>query len=110
MGLIRGDILTALLPKKHGGPHPVLLIQSDLFSEHPSFAVLAITSNLRDWPVFRIAVEPTPSNGLKKPSQIMVDRIHTILRSQLGGKIGHLDQPTMVAVNRALATFLGIAG
>lgn len=109
MGLIRGDILTALLPKKHGGSHPVLLIQSDVFSGHPSLTVLAITSNLHDWPAFRIRVEPSAANGLQQPSQIMIDRVHTILREQLGRKIGHLERPAMIAVNRALAVFLGFA-
>ena len=110
MALIRGDILTALLPKKHGGPHPVLLIRSDVFSGHPSLTVLAITSDLRDWPIFRIDVSPSVANGLRKPSQVMIDRVHTILRSQIGGKIGHLDRATMTEVNRALAIFLGITG
>lgn len=53
--------------------------------------------------------DPNDRNGLTKPSQIMVDKPQTPLRSKLGPVFGDLDDFTMIAVNRALALFLGLA-
>jgi len=105
----RGSLVTVALQGDVGKPRPALVIQSDLFDEHPSVVVLPVTSDLQDAPLFRITVEPTASNGLMSPSQIMVDKPQSISRSKVGRKFGEIDQSTLVAVNRSLAFFLGIA-
>ncbi len=88
---------------------PALVIQADYFSDLPAVTVLPITSTLIDAPLLRILIEPSEYNGLVKPSQVMVDKAQTPLRGKLGPAFGHLDDMTMVAVNRALALFLGLA-
>ena len=70
----RGDVVTIALQGNLAKPRPALVIQSDLFDAHPSVTILPVTSDLRDTPLFRIAVEPTPENGLNKPSQVMADK------------------------------------
>jgi mRNA interferase MazF len=50
----------------YGKPHPSLIIQSDLFDEHPSVTILPVTSELRNTPLFRITIEPSSDNGLQK--------------------------------------------
>ncbi len=107
--MTRGDFVVIALQGDFGKPRPALVIQSDFFAEHPSVTVLPVTSDLREAPLFRLTVQPTPENGLKLPSQIMVDKAHTVLREKAGQTIGRLDSATMVAVNRALALFLGFA-
>jgi len=86
-----------------------LVIQSDLFDLHPSVVILPVTSELRDAPLFRILVDSTELNGLNKPSQVMVDKPQSITREKVGAVFGRLDDETMLAVNRALAVFLGFA-
>jgi mRNA interferase MazF len=105
----RGDLVTVALPGDYGKARPALVIQSDLFAEHPSITLLPVTSELRDAPLFRLRVEPSAENGLRKPSQIMVDKAHTLPREQVGTPFGRLEDGAMVAVNRALALFLGFA-
>jgi mRNA interferase MazF len=105
----RGDLVTVALPGAYGKPRPALVIQSDLFDEHPSVTILPVTSDRRDTPLFRIDVAPTATNGLRKPSQIMVDKAQTIPREKLGEPFGRLEGEAMLAVTRALALFLGIA-
>lgn len=109
MGMKRGDLVTVSLSGDYGKPRPALIIQSDLFDTHPSITVLPITSELRDTPLFRITVEPNKENGLRTSSQIMVDKAHTVPREKLGESFGKLGDETMLAVNRALAVFLGFA-
>ena len=92
-----------------GKPRPAVVIQADWFDALPTVVVLPLTSSLRDAAVTRIDVAPTEDNGLKLPSQIAVDRPQTVRRPKLGPTIGRLDHDVMLAVQRALAVFLGLA-
>jgi mRNA interferase MazF len=105
----RGDLVTISLSGDYGKPRPALVIQSDLFDAHPSVTVLPVTSELREAPLFRVRVEPTADNGLRKASQVMIDKAHTVAREKIGKTIGQLDDESMLAVNRGLAVFLGFA-
>jgi mRNA interferase MazF len=105
----RGDLVTVAAPGDYGKPRPALVIQSELFNELPSVTVCLVTSTLRDAPIFRITVDPSPVNGLKRVSQIQIDKIMTVSRERIGAVIGRLDDDTLVKVNRSLAVFVGIA-
>lgn len=107
--MTRGDVVTVALPGDYGKPRPALVIQSDLFAEHPSVTVLPITSELRATPLFRLDIASNPFTGLQQPSQIMVDKIQTVRRAKIGSTLGRLDAAQMLAVNRSLAVFLGFA-
>lgn len=102
-------MVTVVLPGAYGKPRPALVIQSDFFDEHPSVTILPVTSEIRDTPLFRITVNPTPENRLLKTSQVMVDKSHSVPRAKLGKTLGQFDEETMLSVNRALVLFLGIA-
>ena len=105
----RGELVSIALQGDYGKPRPALVIQSDLFSEHPSVTILPVTSELRRAPLFRIEVEPTAENGLKKISQVMVDKAQSVPREKVGESFWRLDDAKMVAINRALAVWLGFA-
>ena len=105
----RGDVVTVTAPGDYGKPRPALVIQSDLFDALPSVTLCLVTSTLRDTPIFRITVDPSPANGLQRVSQIQVDKILTVARERIGSVIGRLDDATLLKVNRSLAVFVGIA-
>jgi len=105
----RGDLVTIALQGAYGKPRPALVIQSDLFAEHPSVTILPVTGELRKAPLFRIEIAPTPDNGLKHISQVMVDKAQTVPHEKLGMVIGRLDDTTMIEINRALAVWMGFA-
>ena len=105
----RGDLVTVSAPGDFGKPRPALVVQSDLFEELPSVTLCLVTSELRDAPIFRITVDPTPENGLRRMSQVQVDKVLTVGRQRVGDTIGRLDDATMLKVNRSLAVFVGIA-
>ena len=109
MEVKRGDLVTVTLQGAYGKPRPGLVIQSNLFAEHPSITFLPLTSELVDAPLIRIRVEPSAENGLQKPSQIMVDKTSTLPRTKMSQPLGHIDDETMLAVTRALTVFLGFA-
>jgi mRNA interferase MazF len=104
----RGDLIPVVLAGAYGKPRPALVIQSDLFARHPSVTILPVTTELRPIETFRIAVNPSPKNGLRAPSQIMVDKAHTIPRDKAGVPFGELELRTLKAVDRSLAVFLGL--
>ena len=108
--MTRGTIATVVLPGAYGKPRPALVVQSNLFADLPSVTILPITSELREAPIFRLPVAPSPTNGLLVPSQIMIDKIQTIPAEKAGTVIGKLDDSALVAINRALALFLGFGG
>ena len=105
----RGDLVTIALQGDYGKPRPALVVQSDLFSEHPSVTILPVTSDLRKAPLFRIDVEPTTVTNLEKRSQVMVDKVQTVPREKVGAAFGRLDDAAMLTINRALAVWLGFA-
>jgi mRNA interferase MazF len=106
----RGDLVTVALPGDFGKPRPALVVQADLFNDtHASVTVLPVTGTVVDAPLFRIGLEPTAQNGLKKPSQIMVDKVVSVRAERIGKAIGRASDETMIGVSRALAVWLGIA-
>jgi mRNA interferase MazF len=106
----RGDLVTVALSSDYGKPRPALVIQADAFAELGSVTVLVLTSDLHDWPTLRLTVAPTPINGLRAPSQIMIDKAATLPRAKVGPPIGHLDPYTMQTVSKALVAFFGLEG
>jgi len=104
----RGDLVTIALQEAYGKSRPALIIQSDLFAEHPSVTILPVTSDLRNTPLFRIAIDADEQNGLSKLSEIMVDKAQTIPRDKIGNVFGRLAEEDMLAVSRALAVFFGV--
>jgi mRNA interferase MazF len=105
----RGDLVTVAVQGDFGKPRPALIVQADAFSDHATVAVLLVSSALVDAPLLRLTVQPDTANGLRRPSQIMIDNAMTIVRIKIGEAFGRLDGDAMVEVERRLAVFLGIA-
>jgi mRNA interferase MazF len=106
----RGDCVIVALQGDFGKPHLALVVQSDLFNDaHATVTVLLVSSELVDAPLFRIAPQPDAQNNLDRPSQILVNKSMTIGRERRGMAFGSAPGELMLAVNRALAVFLGVA-
>ena len=106
----RGEIRLVAAPGDFGKPRPAVVVQTDLINvNHASVVVCLMTSDIIGAPLLRIDIAPTPGNGLRKPSQIMVDRIITFRRERIGDRIGALDDQALLQLDRALAFLLGLA-
>ena len=57
-------------------------------------------------PLARIAVEPSPRNGLRKPSQLMVDKLFTVPNLALGDVVGQLVPVVLMDLVLALRGWL----
>jgi mRNA interferase MazF len=93
-----------------GKPRPVVIVQDDRFDATDSITVCAFTSDPTDAPLFRIAVEPSDTNGLKTTSRLMADKITTVPRRKLGTRLGQLGAEDVIRLNRAMMIFFGLAG
>ncbi|WP_296577321.1 type II toxin-antitoxin system PemK/MazF family toxin [Phreatobacter sp.] len=105
----RGDLVTVALAGDFGKPRPALVIQADAFDAVATATVLLVSSTLVDAPLLRVTVKPDAANRLARTSQIMIDKAMTIRRERLGVVFGRVDDETLLAVNRSLAVFLGLA-
>ncbi len=105
----RGDLVTVALQGDYGKPRPALVIQSNLFANHPSVTILPLTSDLREMPIFRVRVLPDLANGLRGPSDVMIDKLHTVARDKIRETIGSISDEHLIEIERAVAVWLGIA-
>jgi mRNA interferase MazF len=106
----RGEIYTAAAKGAYTGrPRPVLVIQDDSFDATASITVCPFTTNPVDAPLLRIAIEPSATNGLDRASSLMVDKITTVPKTNVGDRLGQLTDEEMLKFNRSVAVFLGIA-
>jgi len=105
----RGDLVTIAMQGDVGKPRPALVLQADQFGEHASVTVAPVSATLVGAPLLRITVQPSERNGLRKPSQVMIDKLMTVRRDKLGQAFGRIDASALVDIERCLAVFLGIA-
>jgi mRNA interferase MazF len=106
----RGDIWTISGgPGYAGKPRPAVVVQEDRFEATSSVTLCAFTTDPTDAPLMRLVVTPTPRNGLKQSSRLMVDKITTVRKVRLGDHIGRLDDEDLMRLNRAMTVFLGLA-
>jgi mRNA interferase MazF len=105
----RGEIWTVAGGTDYAGkPRPALIVQDDRFPESDSITVCILTTNLREAPLVRIPVVPDNRNGLREPSQVMIDKISSVRKSKVGFRIGALAREDMLRVDRSLVVFLGL--
>lgn len=105
----RGDVVIVSAPGDYGKPRPAVVIQSDKLQSVNSVLVVLLTSTLVDAPLFRLSLNPNSKNGLKQPSQAMVDKIVAMPRDKCSPAIGRLDRQDLIALNHMLAVVVGIA-
>ena len=104
----RGDICIAASAGEFGKPRPVVIVQANASLIGLTMTYVPITSERWQLPEVRVGISPSPENGLRKESELMVDRIQTATLARFGPKIGHLDRETMQKVEAALMIHLGL--
>ena len=107
----RGDIYTAAARGEYSGkPRPVVIIQDDRFDATASVTVVPLTTSEVEAALLRIPVQPSKTTGLTELSRLMVDKLTTVPRISLTRRVGRLSDSDVVALDRALVVFLGLAG
>ncbi|MBV8201736.1 MAG: type II toxin-antitoxin system PemK/MazF family toxin [Acidobacteria bacterium] len=109
--MTRGSIVVVVAKGPYTGkPRPALVVQSDLFNPtHSSVTICPITSDCVDAPLFRIPLPPGERTGLRRTSQIMVDKIVSVPRGAIAGEVGRCDDNELQAADEALRRWLALA-
>lgn len=109
LSLKRGDIVVLVVRSDYGKQRLGVVVQSDLFNEtHSSVVLCPLSSELTGLGLFRIALPADTVSGLKKPSEVMVDKLAAIRRDRISQRIGRLGRGDMVRVDEALGRWLSL--
>ncbi|WP_174280570.1 type II toxin-antitoxin system PemK/MazF family toxin [Sphingomonas bacterium] len=93
-----------------GKPRPAVIIQSSVVATPGSLIICPLTSFLIEAPIYRPTILPTPANGLKMPSQLMVDRITFAREERIANVIGSLDADDLERLDLTLVILLDLGG
>ncbi|MCE7028641.1 type II toxin-antitoxin system PemK/MazF family toxin [Jiella avicenniae] len=105
----RGDVVIVALPGDYGKARPAVVLQNDRMDSRLDSVVIALLTTFDEGArVLRVAVDPTNENGLAKRSRVMVDKLYSLPRHRVRDAIGHLDDETMLDVDRALMMLLAL--
>jgi mRNA interferase MazF len=105
----RGEIWSVAARGVYSGkPRPAVVVQDDRFDATASITVCVLTTDPTEAPLFRLPVEPDALNGLDRPSSLMVDKLTTVPKANLGEQIGRLTDEDIVRLDRAIVVFLGL--
>ncbi len=105
----RGDLITIALSGDYGKPRPALVIQSNSLIETDSVLVCLVTSEAHGAPLYRLPLPANETTGLRKNSQVMIEKIMAVRRDRCSAPIGRVDDATMLTLNRLLAVVVGAA-
>lgn len=84
-----------------GKPRPAVILQAQDFGGLSSVTLCIFTSDPS-------MARPSPENGFDAPSCVMVDKVTTVRKSRIGGRIGRLDGKDVAGIERSLTVFLGL--
>ena len=108
----RGDMFYADMPQGIGseqsGYRPVIILQNNVGNKYSTTVIVApltsISNTKAELPThYKIKAE----NGLERPSVVLLEQIHTIVKQRLRKYIGKASNITLAGIEYALAISLG---
>lgn len=112
MNLSKGDVI--IIRNKNQSytskTRPAIVYQNGLCGNqlHSVTVILLSSSIVNNAEPFRVNILPCDQNGLTTLSQAMADKITTILKSDIGEKVGTVDVATILKIDDALRLWLEI--
>lgn len=106
----KGDVVIVPGGPDYGKVRPAIVVQADAVTRvWNSVFVCPQSSHPTEVETFaRISLDASPDNGLRVPSQIMVDKITTYPLDRVRGPIGPIDEKSVEALNVSLVVLLGL--
>ncbi len=105
----RGDIVTIATGGQFGKPRPAVVVQSDFLEGGDTVMVCLITSTLQGEGPRRFPIAEDRTNGLRRASEIMVDKVMSVRHDRIGQQVGRLHEALLLKLNGRLALALGLA-
>lgn len=105
----RGSVVLMVASRAYNKVRPGVVVQADSSTSYfDSLTVCMITSEPSPGSQLRISIEPTKTNGLKRPSWVQTEKIMTIPQVETRQVIGQLTSTQMREIDIALATHLNL--
>jgi len=104
----RGEVWTLRDDRYANKARPVVVVQSDNMHEFDSIVLCLFTTFESKHIPTRVFISADLTNGLKKDSYIMTEKIVTVAKVELGEKIGILTDAQVIKVANQLTVILGI--
>ncbi len=90
---------------EQGGTRPAVILQNDIGNKHGSTSIVAaVTSTLRQMPTH---VYLDVEDGVKNPSMLILEQIHTIDKKRLVKKLGSINEEKFKEIYEAILYSLG---
>ena len=106
--LKRGDLYFVKPPGFVGKVRPAVIVQADKYNaDPPSVTVCLLSSHLTDSRL-RVRIDPTPENGLPKPSHVMIDKVMSLPPDRLDNRIGAVTAAQLEAISTSLREWLDL--
>jgi mRNA interferase MazF len=102
----RGDVFLVNFDPTVGAEtrktRPAVVVSNDINNAHsPIISIAPITSNITRVYSFEVDI-PAGVAGLRNRSKAMINQTRAVDKARLVTRLGHLPEPLMVEVNRAL--------
>jgi mRNA interferase MazF len=104
----RGEVWTLQDDEYASKARPVVIVQSDLGGVFDSIVLCLFTTFESSHIPARVPIASSKTNGLKKDSFVMTEKLITVDKRELGEKIGALTEGEMHQIARQLAKLLEI--
>lgn len=107
----RGEIWTVARGVYATEPRPAVIVQDDVFDATSSVTVAPMSSMLLDVPLMRVRTAGGDGrlSGFDHDSDVMIDKLTTVKRSNVGTRVGRLTAEQVVEVERAMMVLVGLA-
>jgi mRNA interferase MazF len=105
----RGDFVTVALSGTYGKPRPAIIVQSDGLLAVDSVLVAILSTHQLAAPLYRLSLWPSAENGLREPSDVLVEKIFAVPRFKIGPAFGRASDEQMLELNGMLAFVLGLS-
>jgi len=94
---------------KPGKVRPVIVLQSTdtLKVGSPGVVIVPLTTQLKEENILRTRISPSPELKLEKPSDVLLDQIHTIDRSLFLKEMGALSAQEFQKIEEGVRFLLG---
>ncbi|GHT79197.1 hypothetical protein FACS1894104_3480 [Actinomycetota bacterium] len=107
--MLRGEVWTLRDEGYASKSRPVVVMQSEIGDAFDSIVLCLFTTHVSDFLPLRVRINHSAENGLKATSYVMVDKIASADRCELGELIGTLTNSQMHQINRQLVKLLNIS-
>lgn len=106
----QGEIWNASLDPSKGseqaGYRPVVILSGNLMNTYLNVVIVCpLTTSIKEYKG-NVVVQPAKSNGLKKPSEILVFHVRSVSKDRLIERIGAVTEPELEEMKKGLGEIL----